>query len=91
MDQRFDKPVSVMLGVNMTFTVDRPARAAEILLRQWPTRSGPKHLAAHSAVMKSLQHPDDAERAALARQAFEDAAREADILVEHHAPRSSRR
>lgn len=91
MGQRFNRPVTVMLGINMAFAIDGPARAAEVLSRQWPTKGGPKHQAARSAVRMALENPLDAERTCLAQQAFEDAAREADILVEHHAPRSSRR
>lgn len=91
MNQCFDRPVSVMLGISMMFTVDRPAKAADILLRQWPTEGGEKHHAARTAVLKAMENPSDPNRAALAREAFEDAAREADILVEHHALRSSRR
>lgn len=91
MDQRFDKPVSVMLGISMTFTVDRPARAADILLRQWPTEGGQKHHAAQAAVQRAMENPSDPYAAAMARQAFEDAAREANILVEYQPLRSSRR
>lgn len=91
MDQRFDKPVSVRLGISMTFTIDRPAKAAEVLLGQWPTEGGEKHHAARAAVRKAIDNPSDRESAILARQAFEDAAREANILVEHQPLRSSRR
>ncbi|KQZ20794.1 hypothetical protein ASD50_21645 [Mesorhizobium sp. Root552] len=82
MDQRFDEPVSLMLGISMTCTVDRPAKAADILLRQWPTEGGEKHRAARAAVLKAMENPSDPHLAALSREAFEDAAREADILME---------
>lgn len=80
MDQRFDKPVRVALKIGTTYVIDRPLRAAEALLNEWPTEGGTKHLAARKAVLKALEHAHDAMLVAKARKAFEAACAEADIL-----------
>lgn len=79
MDQRFDQPVRVALGPsgNVTYTVDRVAQAADILLNRWPTEAGKKHLAARRACLAVLEGLKDAQ---VARKAFVAAAEEADIL-----------
>lgn len=81
MSERFDKPVHVMLKTGKTFVIERPLRAAEALLHEWPTQGGSKHLAARKAVLKALENAQDGMLAAKARRAFEDAAAEAGVLM----------
>lgn len=90
---RFDKPVTVALGPagGIRQRVDDPLRAAEVLLdkKKWPP--GPdtaKHRAARKAVLKALENAHDQLLAARARQAFEAAAIEVNILRETEAPPS---
>ncbi len=54
---QFSPPVRVALGKlgNVTFMVSTPERAAEVLLQEWPTDGGSKHLAARKAVLKALE------------------------------------
>lgn len=80
---QFSPPVRVALGKlgNVTFTVSTPERAAEVLLQEWPTEGGSKHLAARKAVLKALEAARDARAAQRARKAFEAAADEAGILM----------
>lgn len=91
MEQRFDKPVHVMLQIGKTYVIERPVRAAEALLNQWPTQGGAKHLAARKAVLKCLENAHDQMLAAKARKAFEDAAKEANIFMSHDRPTPEKR
>jgi hypothetical protein len=80
---QFSPPVRVALGKlgNVTFMVSTPERAAEVLLQEWPTEGGSKHLAARKAVLKALEAARDARAAQRAREAFAAAADEAGILI----------
>lgn len=76
----FDKPVSISLGVvGDVYNVSNARQAAEILLHRWPDAGTIKHRDARYAclqVLQGLQKPE------VARQAFEEAAREAGILFD---------
>jgi hypothetical protein len=77
---RFEKPVRVALGGPGKIRVVTSTReAAECLLLRWPYESGRNHLAARKACRDVLQGLKEARTA---RKAFEQAAAEADILVE---------
>lgn len=80
--QWWDKPVRVMIGGSTIYNVGRIERAAELLLGEWPIETGPAHMAAQKAILEALENPASAGAATAARQAFEEAAREADILME---------
>lgn len=91
MEQRFDKPVHVMLKPGKTYVIERTRRAAEALLDDWPTEGGPKHLAARKAILKCMKNAHDQMLAAKARKAFEDAAREANIFMSDDRPTPEKR
>ena len=79
-DRQFDEAVKVLSGPD-GFAVKHIAsnnQAARMLLFEWPTRGGKKHLAARRACMEVMQ---GLKSAAAARKAFAEAAKEADILV----------
>jgi hypothetical protein len=77
---RFDRPVRVALGGPGKIRIVSSTReAAECLLLRWPFEGGRKHLAARKACMDVLQ---GVKQVRAARQAFQAAAKEADILVE---------
>lgn len=79
----WDKPVPVALsGVGAVTQVNNNHQAADLLLNRWPAAPGPKHLAARQAVLAAMQRHLDAKALAKARRAFEEAAREADIIAE---------
>jgi len=61
--------------------VSTPERAAEVLLQEWPTEGGSKHLAARKAVLNALEAARDARASQRARKAFEAAADEAGMLM----------
>lgn len=86
---RFDKPVTVALGPSGSISqrVDDPVKAGEVLLdpKKWPGPNTAKHLAARKAVLKALENAHDA-MLAKARQAFEQACIEANILRETEMP-----
>lgn len=79
----FTPPVRVALGKvgNITHVVTSAERAADILLNDWPTEGGRKHLAARKAVLRALEAARDAKAANEARKAFAAAAIEAGILM----------
>jgi hypothetical protein len=81
-DQRFETPVRVALGKSghTIYTVDRVAQAADILLNRWLASPGKKHTAARKACLSVLQRLGAVRHA---RKAFDEAAAEAGILVEH--------
>lgn len=78
----WDRPVRVLIKPNLAYTVASSRKAAEILLNEWPTKTGRGHLAARKAVLRSMEHVEDEGARSDAIAAFEAAAREADILLE---------
>lgn len=86
--RQFDQPVRVALGRNgsMIHVVSNTKQAAEILANRWPAKAAgaSSHLAARRACAEAL---DGRKRAVAARRAFEEAAREAEILVSGTQPR----
>lgn len=56
-------------------------RAADLLLNEWPDESGSAYRKAKEAVLRAMEYPDDNGLNAASRLAFEEAAREAGILV----------
>lgn len=79
----FSPPVRVTLSKagNVTHVVTSAERAADILLNDWPSEGGRKHLAARKAVLRALEAAGDAKAASDARKAFTAAAEEAGILM----------
>lgn len=77
----WDRPVPVLVGSNTTHHVTRPSAAADLLLHDWPEFHGPAYERAKVALLKALENPGDDDLSAAARLAFEEAAREAGILV----------
>lgn len=79
----FFPPIRVALGKagNVTHVVTSAERAADILLNDWPSQGGRKHLAARKAVLRALEAASDAKAASDARKAFIAAASEAGILM----------
>ena len=78
--EHFDIPVRVALGGPGKIRVVTATReASECLLLHWPFDGGRKHLAARKACMDVLM---GLKHVRAARQAFQAAAKEADILVE---------
>lgn len=79
-DQHFDEAVEVLYGPDghTIMHVNSTRQAAEMLLYQWPTQGGKKHLAARRACLDVLA---GVKKAIVARRAFAEAAKEADILV----------
>ena len=77
----WDTPVPVLVGSNTTHHVTRPSAAADLLLHDWPEFYGPAYTKAKVALLKALENPGDDDLSAAARLAFEEAAREAGILV----------
>ncbi|WP_352638203.1 DUF982 domain-containing protein [Mesorhizobium sp. M0145] len=77
-EHRFEEPVRVALGRsrNTICTVERVAQAADILLNRWPTTTSKKHVAAQKACLGALK---GLKKAHLARKAFVEVAKEADI------------
>lgn len=76
----FDRPVSVVIDRrgNITRSISSTTEAAEVLLNEWPTEPGKKHLAARNACLKVLEGLAESRQA---RAAFEAAAREANVLA----------
>ncbi|MER9202683.1 DUF982 domain-containing protein [Mesorhizobium sp. M0145] len=56
--------------------MERVAQAADILLNRWPTTTSKKHVAAQKACLGALK---GLKKAHLARKAFVEVAKEADI------------
>lgn len=76
----WDKPVRIERGGSgRPFHVSNNNRAADLLLNEWPTEPGPKHLKARNAVLAAMEKALDAKRQAAARKAFLEAAEEAGI------------
>ena len=77
----FDAPVTVLdAGEARSFDVTNTRQAADILLHRWPNAWSGRHRAARLAclaVLKGFKPP------VLARRAFAEAAREAEILADH--------
>jgi hypothetical protein len=76
---RFEEPVQVTLGPakNVIHVVTRLGQAIDILLNKGPLKGGPKHLAAREACYNAVIGREWPE---IAREAFAEAAKEADIL-----------
>lgn len=81
MSGSWDLPVTVMVGSNTTHHVTRPSAAADLLLHDWPEFHGPAYERAKVALLKALDDPGSDDLSTAARLAFEEAAREASILV----------
>lgn len=77
----WDRQARVMIGSSTTHNVTRPSRAAELLMNEWPDAGGPAYRKAKEAVLRAMEDPDDDELNSASRHAFEEAAREAGILV----------
>jgi hypothetical protein len=78
-DVRFDRTVHVAIGGPGNIRgINSTREAAECLLYRWPGLGGPKHLAARKACLNALGGMGTA---AMARKAFEAAAKESDILL----------
>lgn len=77
----WDKPTNVFVDDSTMVAVTRLGRAVELLLNDWPG-NGPAYLAARKAALEAYSSPDDVLAQAKARQAFEEAAREAGILAD---------
>lgn len=77
----WDRPVKVLVGSNTTHHITRPSAAADLLLHDWPEFYGPAYERAKVSILKAMDDPDDASLNAASRLAFEEAAREAGILV----------
>jgi hypothetical protein len=75
----FSKPVSVSVGIfGAVHHVSNARKALELLAHHWPDAGTEKHRDAHRAcleVLNGLKKPE------VAREAFAEAAREADVLV----------
>lgn len=86
MDLRFDQPVRIAVGRSgsMALQVERVERAASCLSDKWPARRGRRHAAALEACRAAMQ---GRLRPSAARRAFEEAAREAEILLPPPPPR----
>ncbi len=79
MDQRFDKPVRIALGLaqNVIYTVEEVERAADLLSYEWPVRTGRRYTEARRACILAAEGQITAREV---RQAFVAAAREAGVL-----------
>lgn len=77
----WDRQVRVMIGSSTTHNVTRPSHAAELLLNDWPDERGPAYRKAKAAVLEAMQDPESDSLMMASRLAFEEAAREAGILV----------
>lgn len=84
-DEQFDIPVSVQLpGGNRRETVDRTSQAVSLLAERWPAQGrGVKYREAVRICGEALKRQ---KTAAVARKAFADAAREANVLVLDRKP-----
>lgn len=77
----WDRPVKVLVGSNTTHHITRPSAAADLLLHDWPEERGPAYRKAKEAVLKAMEDPESDSLMMASRLAFEEAAREAGILV----------
>lgn len=78
----WDKPVRIERpDTGRPFGVSNNNRAAELLLNEWPTEPGPKHLAARKAVLKAMEKALDAKRQAAKMSADRFDLAEADAIV----------
>lgn len=78
----WDRPVRVMIRPNLAYNVASSTKAAELLLNDWPKKRSRRHLAARKAVLHAMEHAEDEIARTNAIDAFEAAAREANILVD---------
>ena len=80
-DKHFDRPVKILTGraFSVSRNVDTTLQAADYLLHKWPVgTAGRKHLQGRLSCMAALEGLTDPR---VAREAFEEAADEAEILV----------
>lgn len=77
----WDRQVRVMIGSSTTHNVTRPSHAAELLLNGGPEQDGPAYRKAKEAVLEAMENPRSDSLMIASRLAFEEAAREAGILV----------
>lgn len=77
----WDRQVRVMIGSSTTHNVARPSHAAELLMDIWPEQDGPAYRKAKEAVRNAMEDPESDSLLIASRLAFEEAAREAGILV----------
>ncbi len=82
MSTSWERPVRVLIGNSTAYNVTTLERAAELLMNDWPEGAG--SLRAKQAIVRAMERPNDPGTAYSARQAFEAAAREADLLVERN-------
>lgn len=80
MFDRWDEPVRVKIS-GVTHLVFDDTRAAEMLLMQWPVRSGEHYRVAQAAVSRSMKCRNGLQASDESRAAFAAAAREAGILL----------
>jgi len=81
MEGWFSAPVEVAVGITGDVRYVSSARqATQLLTANWPTPGTPGHRAAHRACLAIIN--GDSKDIDRARAAFEEAAREARILVE---------
>lgn len=74
----WETPVFVRIGRGMTETIDGPKEALDYLWNRWPAERGPKFEIAKVSCRLAVQHYGSL---AEARQAFQDAAVEVNILA----------
>lgn len=81
-DVRLDRHVRLLTGPygTVAYTARTVGDAAEVLLEKWPKKAprGPAHLAAREACIAVLSRVEEARHA---REAFEAAAEEANLLL----------
>ncbi|MGO4833568.1 DUF982 domain-containing protein, partial [Rhizobiaceae sp. 2RAB30] len=79
-DYDFDKPVRVIIGIAIREISDT-RQASETLMFNWPIEGGKKHKAARHALLVAMGSDYRATLIKAARNAFAEAAAEADVLV----------
>ncbi len=77
----WDRQVRVMIGSSTTHNVTRPSHAADLLLNGWPEQEGPAYRKAKESALNAMRNPESDSLMIASRLAFEEAAREAGILV----------
>lgn len=87
-DEYFDVPVTIETSQpGKHQVISRTRQAAEWLVGKWPEKRGPKYRKAVEAVMAVMEQR---KAVAVARKAFSDAAKEADIFVAEPHPHQRR-
>ncbi|HEU4985747.1 MAG TPA: DUF982 domain-containing protein [Rhizobiaceae bacterium] len=76
----FAKPVPVAIGISgEVHNVSNARQAVDVLAQHWPEEGTQKHRTAHRICLEVLH---GMKTPAQAREAFVEAAREADVLIE---------